>query len=71
MHLHGKGVPTLAVTVATRYIHSHAAILHRDDFEHTVQLARGSDQTTGLGCDSIFRGLKLLVWSSQVLLYSS
>ena len=38
MHLHGKGVPTLAVTVATRYIHSHAAILHRDDFEHTVQL---------------------------------
>ncbi|MDQ0339874.1 endoglucanase [Caldalkalibacillus uzonensis] len=38
MHLTGNGVPSLAVTVATRYIHSHAAILHRDDFEHTVQL---------------------------------
>jgi endoglucanase len=38
MHLTGSGVPTLAVTVATRYIHSHAAILHRDDFDHTVNL---------------------------------
>lgn len=37
-HLTGKGVPSLAVCVATRYIHSHAAILHRDDFEHAVQL---------------------------------
>ncbi|EGL83931.1 peptidase M42 family protein [Caldalkalibacillus thermarum TA2.A1] len=38
MHLAGNGVPSLAITVATRYIHSHAAILHRDDFEHTVKL---------------------------------
>lgn len=38
MHLTGSGVPTLAVTVPTRYIHSHAAILHRDDFENAVRL---------------------------------
>ncbi len=38
IHLSGDGVPSLAVTVPTRYIHTHAAILHRDDFEHAVQL---------------------------------
>jgi putative aminopeptidase FrvX len=37
-HLAGNGVPSLAITIATRYIHSHAAILHRDDFENTVNL---------------------------------
>lgn len=38
MHLTGTGVPSLAIGIATRYIHSHAAILHQDDFEHAVQL---------------------------------
>lgn len=38
IHLTGNGVPSMALMVSTRYIHSHAAILHRDDFEHTVQL---------------------------------
>jgi len=37
-HLTGSGVPSLALTIATRYIHSHAAILHRDDFENAVNL---------------------------------
>lgn len=37
-HLQGKGVPSLVVGIATRYIHSHAAILHRDDFENAVKL---------------------------------
>lgn len=37
-HVTGNGVPSLAITIATRYIHSHAAILHRDDFEYAVQL---------------------------------
>ncbi|WP_025025426.1 M42 family metallopeptidase [Caldalkalibacillus mannanilyticus] len=37
-HITGNGVPSLAITIATRYIHSHAAILHRDDFEYAVQL---------------------------------
>ncbi|MFV9511137.1 M42 family metallopeptidase [Tepidibacillus sp. LV47] len=37
-HLQGRGVPSLVVGIATRYIHSHAAILHRDDFEQAVEL---------------------------------
>jgi endoglucanase len=38
IHLSNNGVPSIAVTIATRYIHSHAAMLHRDDFENAVQL---------------------------------
>lgn len=38
IHLTADGVPSLSITVATRYIHSHAAMLHRDDFENTVNL---------------------------------
>lgn len=38
IHLTANGVPTLAIGIATRYIHSHAAILHRDDYENTVKL---------------------------------
>src|SRR5690625_3762101 len=38
IHLTANGVPALSITVATRYIHSHAAILHRDDFENAVKL---------------------------------
>lgn len=38
IHLAHQGVPTIAITIATRYIHSHAAILHRDDYENTVKL---------------------------------
>lgn len=38
IHLSHKGAPTLAITIATRYIHSHAGILHRDDYENAVKL---------------------------------
>ncbi|GGB27812.1 putative aminopeptidase YsdC [Lentibacillus populi] len=38
IHLTASGVPSLSITIATRYIHSHAAILHRDDFENAVKL---------------------------------
>ncbi|RSK28102.1 M42 family peptidase [Bacillus sp. HMF5848] len=38
MHLVGSGVPNLAVTIPTRYIHSNAAMLHRDDYENAVKL---------------------------------
>ena len=34
----GKGVPALSIGIATRYIHSHAAMRHRDDFENAVKL---------------------------------
>lgn len=38
IHIAVNGVPSLAVCIATRYIHSHAAMLHRDDFDNTVKL---------------------------------
>ncbi|AKG04164.1 peptidase M28 [Salimicrobium jeotgali] len=38
IHLSHNGVPALSITVPTRYIHSHAAMLHRDDFENAVSI---------------------------------
>ncbi|WP_163539723.1 M42 family metallopeptidase [Gracilibacillus sp. YIM 98692] len=38
IHVTAEGVPALSITVPTRYIHTHAAILHQDDFEHAVQM---------------------------------
>ncbi|MBT2735846.1 M42 family metallopeptidase [Bacillus sp. ISL-7] len=38
IHLTHHGVPALPITIATRYIHSHAAMLHRDDYENAVKL---------------------------------
>jgi putative aminopeptidase FrvX len=38
IHLHGTGVPTVVIGVAARHIHSHGAILHRDDYENAVKL---------------------------------
>lgn len=38
IHLSHDGVPALSITVPTRYIHSHAAMLHRDDFENAVNI---------------------------------
>ncbi|WP_226036469.1 M42 family metallopeptidase [Aquibacillus saliphilus] len=38
IHLTANGVPALSITIATRYIHTHAAILHQDDFENAVKL---------------------------------
>ncbi|MCI0397545.1 MAG: M42 family metallopeptidase [Chloroflexi bacterium] len=38
IHLHGTGVPTVVIGVAARHIHSHGAIIHRDDFDNAVKL---------------------------------
>jgi endoglucanase len=38
VHVHGAGVPSLVISVPTRYIHSHNAIIHLDDVEQTAQL---------------------------------
>lgn len=38
MHLFGSGVPSLALGVPVRYIHTHTAIMHLDDFNAVVQL---------------------------------
>ncbi len=37
-HTHASGVPSIAFGYPTRYIHSHAAIYHQQDFDHGVQL---------------------------------
>jgi endoglucanase len=53
IHLHGEGVPSIAMGCATRYIHSHVSIVHRRDFESTVKLlvalVRRLDQKTVAG----------------------
>ncbi|MBP2642201.1 MAG: Glutamyl aminopeptidase [Firmicutes bacterium] len=38
IHLHGQGVPSLVLSIPTRYIHSHNSIIHRDDYEAAVRL---------------------------------
>lgn len=38
IHLTANGVPSLAITIATRYIHTNASIIHRDDYENAVKL---------------------------------
>ncbi|MBU5593637.1 M42 family metallopeptidase [Amphibacillus sp. MSJ-3] len=38
IHLTANGVPALSIGIATRYIHSHAGILHQDDFDNAVKL---------------------------------
>ena len=34
----GAGVPSLVIGVPVRYIHTHAAIMHRDDFDNAAKL---------------------------------
>lgn len=38
IHLHKQGVPSLVIAVPARYVHSHASLIHRDDYDHTVAL---------------------------------
>lgn len=38
IHLHKKGVPSLVLGVPIRYIHSHAGIMHRNDYDACVKL---------------------------------
>jgi putative aminopeptidase FrvX len=38
IHIHNEGVPTVVVGVPTRHIHSHNAILLRDDYDQVLQL---------------------------------
>ncbi len=38
VHLHKTGVPTVALMIATRHIHSHSGIIHRDDYDNAVKL---------------------------------
>ncbi|MDR2005730.1 MAG: M42 family metallopeptidase [Acidaminococcales bacterium] len=38
IHLQGEGVPTLTLSLPTRYIHSHQSIIHYRDYRETVKL---------------------------------
>ena len=38
IHLHGIGVPTVIIGVAARHIHSHSAIMHREDYDNALKL---------------------------------
>lgn len=38
IHLHGWGVPSIVLGVPTRHIHSHSAILHKDDYANALRL---------------------------------
>lgn len=38
IHISRAGVPCIYMGVATRYIHSHTSIIHRDDFDNLVKL---------------------------------
>jgi endoglucanase len=38
IHTHKTGVPTIVLSVAARHIHSHSAIIHRDDYENAAKL---------------------------------
>ena len=50
IHLHRIGIPTVVLGVPTRHIHTHNAVLRRDDFDHTVTLVtalvQGLDKET-------------------------
>lgn len=49
-HVSGHGIPSLAITVPTRYLHSHSSVIHEDDYHNTVKLVtevvRRLDQET-------------------------
>lgn len=38
IHVHAQGVPSLVLSIPTRYLHSHNSIVHRDDYEAAVRL---------------------------------
>ena len=38
INLSGTGVPSIYIAVASRYIHSHVSLVHRDDFDAAVEL---------------------------------
>ncbi|WP_257346509.1 M42 family metallopeptidase [Pseudalkalibacillus decolorationis] len=50
IHISHAGVPALSITIATRYLHTHASMIHRDDYENAVTLVveiiRGLDEKT-------------------------
>lgn len=56
IHIHNEGVPTVVIGVPTRHIHSHNALLHRNDYDRALRLIVAvvkqldSDTVAGLTC---------------------
>ncbi len=50
IHTSGDGVPSILVGICSRYIHSHASMIHIDDYaaakEMLIKLVKAMDQTT-------------------------
>jgi putative aminopeptidase FrvX len=40
IHLFDRGVPSIVLSVPTRYIHSHAGIVHSDDMDNLIRLLK-------------------------------
>ncbi|MGL4336562.1 MAG: M42 family metallopeptidase [Turicibacter sp.] len=38
MHLAHEGCPAMSIGIASRYIHSHTSMIHRDDYDYAVKL---------------------------------
>lgn len=38
MHLSHNGAPCISIGIPARYIHSHASIIHKDDYDNTIKL---------------------------------
>jgi len=38
MHMTAAGVPSIALCIPVRYLHSHTSIMHKDDYEAMVKL---------------------------------
>lgn len=38
IHISNSGVPSISISVATRYLHSHTSIIHADDYHNLVKL---------------------------------
>ncbi|HZD10568.1 MAG TPA: M42 family metallopeptidase [Candidatus Binatia bacterium] len=51
IHLNQTGVPTVVVGVPARHIHSHGAIIHRQDYDEAVRLV--SAVVAGLDADTV------------------
>ncbi len=49
IHLHQGGVPTLVIGVPARHIHSHGAIIHREDVERAIALVAALVQRLDAG----------------------
>lgn len=40
IHIHANGVPSVVIGVPARHIHSHAGIIHRDDYDAALKLLK-------------------------------